>query len=98
MEVLQHTLEGADELGDRASQLGEAGWLPPWLRSSSSSESTTDSLWSSSSSDSGKSKPLPPAVSALLLSSSNAEPFERRCIMNLAKTYLPVPPPPAPAQ
>ncbi|RCV10213.1 hypothetical protein SETIT_2G094400v2 [Setaria italica] len=102
MEVPQHTLGRADDLGDRVPQPGEAARLPPWLRSSSSSES---GLWSISSSESAKPRPLPPAVCALLQSSSSSksgesgcDSFEHRCIMNLAKDYLPVPPPPAPAQ
>ena len=43
---------------------------------------------------------LPPGVRALLesSSSSSSDPFERRCAMNLARSYLPVPPPPAPAR
>jgi len=46
------------------------------------------------------SRPLPPGVRALLesSSSSSSDPFERRCAMNLARSYLPVPPPPAPAR
>ncbi|CAN6321462.1 unnamed protein product, partial [Urochloa humidicola] len=102
MEVLQHMLGRTDDLGDCVPQPGEAGWLPPWLLSSSSSES---GLLSSSSSESGKPRPLPPPVCALLQSSSSSESresgrtsFEDRCIMNLAKSYLPVAPPPEPAQ
>ncbi|OQU83963.1 hypothetical protein SORBI_3005G206800 [Sorghum bicolor] len=84
-------------------QPGEAECLPPVPRSSCSSH-----LWSSLSTGLENSTPLPPRVRDLLIrpsTSSDTESgdpgclsFQHRCIVNLAKTYLPVPPPPPPAR
>ncbi|KAJ1276670.1 hypothetical protein BS78_05G232200 [Paspalum vaginatum] len=109
MEALQHTLgSGWDDLGSLAAQ----SWLPPSLRSTGSSESTVPSSTGSTSggstsgvSESEKVIQLPPQILSLLQSMGSSEfedpeqrSFDNRCIINLVKTYLPVPPPPPPAR